>query len=72
MTDFNVDDQLVCPDPYEDPEGFFLYQEMISCVACDGVGEGVDDGEAWVCPRCNGSGVDPSYEGAPNSDRGQI
>lgn len=64
----NNDDRLICPNPHEDPEGFALYQEMIACTACDGLGEDVDDGEAWVCPRCEGSGVDPSYEEVPSDD----
>lgn len=51
-----------CPDPHEDPEGYALYCEMTACTACDGVGEDVDDGETWVCPRCEGTGIDPSYD----------
>lgn len=52
------------PDLMGDPIALILYQEMIACLSCDGAGEGVleDDGDAWVCPRCGGTGVDPVYE----------
>lgn len=51
-----------CPDPMTDWEGYQLWCEMMACTACDGVGEDVDDGEAWTCERCDGTGIEPGCE----------
>lgn len=66
MSDETPAKSLDCPDPITDWEGYCLYQEMFACQACDGVGEDLDDGEAWVCPRALSSEITPSIE---RSDR---
>lgn len=57
-----------CPDPMEDWEGYLLWCECFACTACDGIGEDCDDGEHWVCPRCEGTGIDPSAQGLSTED----
>jgi hypothetical protein len=57
-----VRDFDVCPDPCEDYEGYCLWQEMHACTYCDGVGEEEDSEwgtRPWVCPHCEGTGIEP-------------
>lgn len=64
-----------CPDPLGDPEGYALYQEMVACQLCDGLGEDwiEDESQPWVCPRCGGTGIDPCYGvDSIDADHGEV
>lgn len=41
---------------------YMLWSECNACTYCDGVGEDCDDGETWVCPHCEGAGIEPGAE----------
>jgi len=56
-------------DPFSDE--YADWSEANACQACHGLGEDyIDDfypdagmyDKPWVCPRCGGSGIDPSAE----------
>jgi len=49
------------PDPMDDPVGYGLWCELHACTYCDGIGDDYieDDDSVWVCPHCNGTGLEP-------------